>query len=175
MKIPDGLWFDGQDEHGRYVQHQYKFDKNSEHGTHLALAYKYDGQLVETGIEFDTESVEPQRSPSRGKESMSTEKTTPATSRASNCSDAPTLTGRWRVSEGLLCCGTLRIAKFDFDTDPSDEFKQGVYKQILDGLNGKIKGCQAGQDGECVSDQCPQRVARQSHCPLPHWTDDQEY
>ena len=45
---PDGLWFDGQDEHGRHVQHQYKFDRNSEHGTHLALAYKYDGPVVDT-------------------------------------------------------------------------------------------------------------------------------
>lgn len=44
---PDGVWFDGQDEHGRNVQHQYKFDKNSEHGTHLMLVYKYDGQVVD--------------------------------------------------------------------------------------------------------------------------------
>ena len=41
---PDGLWFDGQDEQGRWVQHQYVFDKNSECGTHLALAYKYAGR-----------------------------------------------------------------------------------------------------------------------------------
>ena len=53
---PDGLWFDGKDEHGRNVQHQYKFDRNSEHGSHIALACKYDGQVVETGIEFETES-----------------------------------------------------------------------------------------------------------------------
>lgn len=52
---PDGLWFDGQDEHGRNVQHQYKFDRNSDHETHLALAYKYDGAVVETGIDFETE------------------------------------------------------------------------------------------------------------------------
>lgn len=53
---PDGLWFDGQDEHGRNVQHQYKFDRYSEQGSHSVLVYKYDGQVVETGIEFETES-----------------------------------------------------------------------------------------------------------------------
>jgi len=54
---PDGLWFDGEDEHGRNIQHQYKSNKNIEHGPHLALVYKYDGQVVDTGIEFDTESA----------------------------------------------------------------------------------------------------------------------
>jgi hypothetical protein len=45
---PDGLWFDGHDEHGRVVLHQYRFDRNSEHGSHLALVYKYDGCVVDT-------------------------------------------------------------------------------------------------------------------------------
>jgi len=58
---------------------------------------------------------------------------------SSDCSVASFLTGRWRISEGVLCCGTLRIASFDFDTDPSDEFKQGVYKQMLDALNGQFR------------------------------------
>ncbi len=66
---PDGLWFDGQDEHGRNVQYQYKFDRNSEHGTHLALAYKYDGAVVETGIDFETDPApfsQPNTNPKSG-------------------------------------------------------------------------------------------------------------
>lgn len=49
---PDGLWFNGQDEHGRTVQHQYKFDKSDD--DNRALAYKYEGPVVDTGIEFET-------------------------------------------------------------------------------------------------------------------------
>lgn len=54
---PDGLWFDGQDKHGRNVQHQYKFDRNDEYETYSALVYKYDGEVVDTNIEFETEST----------------------------------------------------------------------------------------------------------------------
>lgn len=48
------------------------------------------------------------------------------------------LTGRWRVSEHGIFCGTLRIAKFDFDTNPSDEFKQQVFAQIEHALNRRF-------------------------------------
>ena len=91
------------------------------------------------------------------------------------CSDSPVLTAEWRVNEGVLCCGSLRIASFDFDTNPSNDFKVAVYKQMLDALNGPLVGCQASRDGDCISNQCPQRVNYRSHCPLPHWTDDPEY
>lgn len=40
------------------------------------------------------------------------------------------LYGRWRHSHGVICCGSLRIAQADFDTDPASE----VQKQILDQL-----------------------------------------
>lgn len=36
-------------------------------------------------------------------------------------SPAP-LSGEWRCSGHMICCGTLRIAVFDIDTQPSDEF-----------------------------------------------------
>lgn len=49
----------------------------------------------------------------------------------------PVLTGRWRVSRDGVFCGTLRIAVFDFDTDPSDEFKDAVCKQMESALNGE--------------------------------------
>lgn len=37
----------------------------------------------------------------------------------------------WRVSSHGIFNGTMRIAKFDFDTDPSDEVKQAMYSEIL--------------------------------------------
>ena len=51
---PDGLWFDGQDEHGRNVQHQYAFDRLAEGGDHVTMCYRYTGPVVETGIEMET-------------------------------------------------------------------------------------------------------------------------
>lgn len=52
---PDGLWFDGKDEHGRNVQHQYAFDRNSPEGNHITLCYRYTVAVVETGIEMETD------------------------------------------------------------------------------------------------------------------------
>lgn len=54
---PDGLWFNTQDEHRRNVQQQYRraevvhFDADGG-----VVQYVYDGAVVETGIEFETES-----------------------------------------------------------------------------------------------------------------------
>lgn len=47
-----------------------------------------------------------------------------------------TLTGEWRVSNDGIFCGTIRVAKFDFDTDPSEDFKQAIYLQMFAALNG---------------------------------------
>lgn len=52
---PDGLWFDGMDEHGRDVQHQYAFDRNAEQGDHVTLCYRYSGPVVDTDIDFQTQ------------------------------------------------------------------------------------------------------------------------
>lgn len=45
------------------------------------------------------------------------------------------LSGDWRHTNGYLICGTMRIARMDFDTDPSDEFKQQLFDWIVDTLN----------------------------------------
>lgn len=52
---PDGLWFDGKDEHGRNVQHQYRDSGTRDHVFGVELLYKYDGHVVDTGIEMETE------------------------------------------------------------------------------------------------------------------------
>lgn len=52
--------------------------------------------------------------------------------------EAPTprpLEGEWRANEGYLCCGTLRIARADFDTDPSPEFRREVFEWMASMLN----------------------------------------
>ncbi len=56
---PDGLWFDGQDEHGRNVQNQYAFDRLAAPGDHVTLCYRFTGQVVETGIEMETQECRP--------------------------------------------------------------------------------------------------------------------
>lgn len=51
---PDGLWFDGQDEHGRNVQHQYEFEMLEQMGDDVCQCYRYSGPVVDTGIDFET-------------------------------------------------------------------------------------------------------------------------
>jgi hypothetical protein len=50
------------------------------------------------------------------------------------CCSAP-LSGEWRHAEGFLICGTLRIARVDFDTDPSEGFRVRMFDWICDTLN----------------------------------------
>jgi len=45
------------------------------------------------------------------------------------------LSGRWRNSAGVLCCGTLRIAVESFDTDPAPEVKQRIMDWMCAILN----------------------------------------
>lgn len=55
---PDGLWFNGQDEHGRWVQHQYKENgKIDMTDGEIVLSFLYDGPVVDTGIDFTTENA----------------------------------------------------------------------------------------------------------------------
>lgn len=40
--------------------------------------------------------------------------------------------------------------------------------------------CHAGMDGDCFWKECPQNRDNEPattgrHCPLPHWTDDEEW
>ena len=52
---------------------------------------------------------------------------------SSGCS-AP-LAGEWRHGGGVLCCGTLRIATADLDTDPAPNFQREVMDWICATLN----------------------------------------
>lgn len=50
--------------------------------------------------------------------------------------------GRWRVNEHGIYCGTLRIASFDFDTDPSVEFRSEVYEYMERALNNAAQAAE---------------------------------
>ena len=45
------------------------------------------------------------------------------------------LKGHFRINENLLSCGTIRIARFDIDTNPSPEFRSELYGWIEQRLN----------------------------------------
>jgi len=53
---PDGLWFQRQDDAGRWVQDQYEFDRLALGGDHVTMMYRYIGPVVDTGIDFSTEN-----------------------------------------------------------------------------------------------------------------------
>jgi hypothetical protein len=42
---------------------------------------------------------------------------------------------RWHHGNGVLVCGTIRIASADFDTNPSEEFKNEMFTWICETLN----------------------------------------
>ena len=47
----------------------------------------------------------------------------------------PALLGEWRVCEHGIFCGTMRIARFDFDTKPDKPFREQLYAQMEHALN----------------------------------------
>lgn len=51
-----------------------------------------------------------------------------------SCS-APVLRSEWRHSHGMIFCGTLRIAKGDFDTNPHPDFCARVFDDICRTMN----------------------------------------
>jgi len=53
---------------------------------------------------------------------------------------AAPLAGKWRHGGGVLCCGTLRVASEDFDTDPAPDFRREVMDWICAALNAAGKG-----------------------------------
>lgn len=91
--------------------------------------------------------------------------------------DQPLLAGRWQVREGVLCCGLLQVASFNFDADSSDEFKQLVYDHMLDSLNAPASQAldaaryrwlrkQNWNDGELAVVVDPKKSVRLGHdCP----------
>lgn len=47
----------------------------------------------------------------------------------------PHLTSRWHHGNGVLVCGTIRIARADFDTNPSQQFQDDMFDWMCEVLN----------------------------------------
>lgn len=43
----------------------------------------------------------------------------------------------WHHGSGVLCCGTLRIAVIDIDTQPSKEFTDELLEWVCETLNAE--------------------------------------
>lgn len=50
----------------------------------------------------------------------------------------PTLKAHFRHNNGFICCGSLRIAREDFDTNPSTSFTKELFDWICCTLNDEI-------------------------------------
>lgn len=46
----------------------------------------------------------------------------------------------------MIFCGTLRIAKADFDTDPSDQFKRDLFDEICRSMNATAGSASGSSD-----------------------------
>lgn len=59
----------------------------------------------------------------------------PEQGKKSNPLKSRVLTGDWRVSDRGIFCGTLRVGKIDFDTNPTVEMRSKIYSQMEKALN----------------------------------------
>jgi len=50
----------------------------------------------------------------------------------------PPLTGRWHHGHGTLVCGTINVARADFDTNPTQQFQDELFTWACETLNKKI-------------------------------------
>lgn len=85
------------------------------------------------------------------------------------------LTGAWRYSNGFLMCGTLRIFRADFDTDPSPEFKDELTSWMVATLNAApSRGETHGQAAFWVLEQFKNEQGQGywKGCCSQHWTKD---
>ena len=46
---------------------------------------------------------------------------------------------RWHHGNGCLVCGDIRIAIADFDTNPSEEFKNSMFDWMCEVLNNEAE------------------------------------
>lgn len=47
----------------------------------------------------------------------------------------PTLTGHWHHGDGVLICGTVRVAREDFDSAPPRTFKKEFWDWVCNTMN----------------------------------------
>ena len=59
----------------------------------------------------------------------------------------PLGSNEWRWINGYLCCGTIRVAQDDWDTSPSQEFKQSIYDWVTTVLNNAVQAAAPSPEG----------------------------
>ena len=69
----------------------------------------------------------------------------PATSVAAS---EPPLSGRWHHGQGCLVSGTIRIAKWDCDTNPPVEFREDMLDWVCEALNAAVNLWEENTPGE---------------------------
>lgn len=62
-------------------------------------------------------------------------------------SGEPPLLGRWHHGEGYLVSGSIRIARWDCDTNPPDEFRDEVLDWVSNTLNAAIRAARTRGEG----------------------------
>ena len=72
----------------------------------------------------------------------------------------PPILSEWRHGNGYLICGTLRIARADFDTDPSPGFKRELFDWICTRLNHPYLS-QPPTEERTSEEPCAQKETRQ--------------
>ena len=50
----------------------------------------------------------------------------------------PSLVGRWHHGNGALVCGTINVARADFDTNPTQQFQDELFTWACDTLNAGV-------------------------------------
>lgn len=65
---------------------------------------------------------------------------------AHGAAPAGPLTGEWRHGQGYIICGTMRIARLDFDTSPSAEFRAELLDWVCDRLNAATEAARAVEE-----------------------------
>jgi hypothetical protein len=62
----------------------------------------------------------------------------------------PPLTGRWHHGNGALVCGTINVARADFDTNPTQQFQDDLFTWACNTLNEKIGEYDAERDARVL-------------------------
>lgn len=79
----------------------------------------------------------------------------------------PPLLGHWRHGNGVICCGSMRIAHEDFDTDPAREFADEVLDWACNTLNAAVEAKRNNNTSKGAKDVLAERQRQMS---VEGWT-----
>lgn len=62
----------------------------------------------------------------------------------------PPLTGSWHHGNGTLVCGSINVARADFDTNPTQDFQNDLFNWICETLNSRINEYDVKRDASAL-------------------------